>query len=237
MLVSSRVSVDFGIILKNLRHHEKKRDYKTFLSKDELDRGRKFLSLHRTLFQNVERRYRVPKEVLTAILLVESSLGELREKYRVLEVYVSLASLMDHGIQEETFQRMRMEGMDVQRIDFLHHIRRKTAWGLRQLICLLRLDEERKIDAIHLKGSWAGAFGIPQFIPTSFERYGVDWDRDGQVKLNHLPDAVASVAYYLKVNGWKDKLGIKGARSVIRRYNHSTPYVETIMEISKKLQR
>jgi len=105
-----------------------------------------------------------------------------------------------------------------------------------ELLCLIRLSEQKKIDFTQLKGSWAGAFGMPQFIPSSFEAYGIDWDGDGRVDLDMLPDAVASVSNYLKKHGWKNSLAHKKAIRVIKYYNISQPYATTILKLAEKLK-
>ena len=106
---------------------------------------------------------------------------------------------------------------------FGRRITRKAKWGMKELLCLVRLSEQGKVDLTRLKGSWAGAFGMPQFIPTSFEAYGVDWDRDGRVDLDTLSDAAASAANYLHSHGWKKTLTRKKALRIIKFYNLSHP--------------
>ncbi len=236
-LTLSAVSVDPKVILKNVSHREREEDYRAFLSKKRIDNVRQFLYYHKPLFKEIEKFYGVPKEVIVAILQVESSLGEHQEKHLVLEVYTSLASLIDPQIRKKIIQEASKAGLDTHSLRFKRQIRKKAAWGLRELTCLLRLSGQGKVDTIDLRGSWAGAFGMPQFIPTSFERYGVDWDKDGKTRLDRLPDAAASAANYLKAHGWKGRMSRKEALTVIRKYNHSQPYAETILKISKRLTK
>ncbi len=231
------VSVNVPIILKNLTHHERKEDYQAFLKRERIERSRQFLARHQALLSGIERAYGVPKEVVVAILLVESDLGRHHERYSVLEVYASLASLIDSKVRFQVSRRALQAGLDPRSAAFRRRVNRKAAWGLRQLSCLIRLGRSGVVDITKLKGSWAGAFGIPQFIPTSVEEYGVDWDRDGAIRLDTLPDAAASAANYLKKAGWTGRMTRQQALAVTRRYNHSQPYAETILEIARRLEK
>ena len=169
--------------------------------------------------------------------MVESDLGRHHERYSVLEVYASLASLIDSKVRFQVSRRALQAGLDPRSAAFRRRVNRKAAWGLRQLSCLIRLGRSGVVDITKLKGSWAGAFGIPQFIPTSVEEYGVDWDRDGAIRLDTLPDAAASAANYLKKAGWTGRMTRQQALAVTRRYNHSQPYAETILEIARRLEK
>jgi len=236
-LRGSKGAVNLDIILKNISHREKKGDYSHFLEKKRVGHARQFLARYKAFFVGVERSYGVPKEVIASILMVESSFGKGHERYSVFEVYTSLASLLDRKVRKAVRRKALKAGIKVNAPAFEKRINRKAAWGLRQLVCLIRLSRQKKIDLLNLKGSWAGAFGMPQFIPSSFEKYGIDWEKDGKVNLNKLPDAAASAANYLRAHGWKKKMNHARALKVIKRYNHSQPYADTILEISKQLKK
>ncbi len=205
------------------------------MEREQIKKSRRFLQEHRAVLSKIEKTYGVPKEILVAILLVESDLGGHRDRYSVLKVYLSLASLIDPVIRAKVSRAAARAGANPYTPAFRHRINRKAAWGLRELACLLRMGQQGYVDITKLKGSWAGAFGMPQFIPTSFESYGVDWDKDGKICLDLLPDAAASAANYLRSQGWRGKMNRQKALTVIKRYNHSQPYAETILTISEKL--
>ena len=229
--------VDIDIILKNVTHKETVANYKGFLDKKTLVAAERYLEKHKYLFSVVEKVYQVPREIIVAILMVETSLGKQKGKYPVTQVFVSLASLMDKKIRRLVCLSAAKKGENIQSKRFKKKVSRKTRWGFKELICLLRLSEKGEIDLNHVKGSWAGAFGIPQFIPTSYKQYGVDWDADGHVCLDQHPDAIASVAYYLKAHGWRKGMGMPKALKVIKQYNHSHPYAATILEMAKRLKK
>lgn len=112
--------------------------------------------------------------------------------------------------------------------------RSKARWAYRELRTVLIMADEQHFDPLDTKGSWAGAYGLPQFIPTSAKAYGRDGDGDGAINLNTLPDAVASVAHYLRVHGYKTD-DPKKRRKAVWHYNHSEEYVDCILGLADKI--
>lgn len=97
----------------------------------------------------------------------------------------------------------------------------------RELVNFLNLTKKNKIDAFAVKGSTAGAFGIPQFIPSSFQTFAVDGNGDKRIDLFNNADAIMSVGNYLKKNGWGATL--EERRAAIYSYNHDEGYVNAVM--------
>lgn len=228
--------VELKIILKNVTHKEVMADYRRFLKEKTIRETKGYLTKYKIVFDEIEKTYQVPKEVVASILMMESSFGRNDGKYLVFSVYASLASLIDREIRRRVTEKVLESNEDVKFSRFRKRIARKAKWGMKELTCLIRLSEDKKINPFHLKGSWAGAFGMPQFIPTSFEAYGVDWNGDGKVNLSDLPDASASAANYLRKHGWKGKMTQKKALRVIKTYNLSQPYAITVLKMSERLK-
>ena len=84
-----------------------------------------------------------------------------------------------------------------------------------------------------MHGSWAGAFGLPQFIPTTFINFAVDGNNDGKIDIFSVSDAVFSIGNYLRANGWRDDKSYKEKLKVIYTYNHSRLYCETVLKLAK----
>jgi membrane-bound lytic murein transglycosylase B len=112
---------------------------------------------------------------------------------------------------------------------------KKAQWAYQELKHLLTIAEKEHIDVLKIKGSWAGAFGIAQFLPSSYVNYAVDGNNDHKVRLFNRYDSIVSVANYLKENGWKKGLTEKKKRTIIRKYNNSTPYIDTVLQLSQKI--
>ena len=153
------------------------KDYrKIFLTRERVIAGAGFLDEHRDLLVRAEREYGVPATIITAIIGVETFFGRIKGRHRVLD---SLATL---GFRYE----------------------RRAKFFRNELAHFIALSQEEGIDATHAVGSYAGAMGIPQFIPSSYRAYAVDFDGDGRRDLlTSVQDAVGSVGNYLARHGWR----------------------------------
>jgi membrane-bound lytic murein transglycosylase B len=147
-----------------------------FVTAKRAKAGRKFMAQHAQALARAEQEYGVPASVITAIIGVETFYGTYTGKYRVLDSLVSLA--------------------------FYDWKRRK--FFTRELQEFLALSAEGNVDPLTIKGSYAGAMGLPQFIASSYRAYSVDFDGDGKRNLLTSPvDAIGSVAAYLSRHGWQ----------------------------------
>jgi membrane-bound lytic murein transglycosylase B len=102
--------------------------------------------------------------------------------------------------------------------------------GRKNLVALIRQCKARGIDALSVKGSWAGALGFPQFMPASL-RWAEDGNGDGKIDLFEMDDAIASVGRYLSSAGFK-----KSARDAVYDYNHEAAYVEGVLAFADALK-
>jgi membrane-bound lytic murein transglycosylase B len=91
------------------------------------------------------------------------------------------------------------------------------------------------LDPLSISGSFAGAFGIPQFIPSSLQKYGRDGDGDEYVDLYNHHDAIMSVGNYLRSCGWNNNLSRREKERVLLNYNRSRYYARIIMDLSDRL--
>jgi len=112
----------------------------------------------------------------------------------------------------------------------------KSGWAYRELKALLRYTERERIDVLEITGSYAGAMGIPQFMPSNISRYATDGNMDGRIDLFEHADAIASIASFLKGCGWYRGIDNKKAKKVIRQYNPSSYYIDTILQVAEMLK-
>ncbi len=147
----------------------------TAVSDTRVSNGRRALRRHQGLLRQIESRYGVEAEVLVAIWGLESAYGEVRGSTPILSAMATLA-----------------------------HDGRRGRFFEGQLIAALRILQSGDTTLRQLKGSWAGAMGHTQFMPTSYQAYAVDWDGDGRRDIwgNDPADALASAAAYLARHGW-----------------------------------
>jgi lytic murein transglycosylase len=144
------------------------------VSPERIEAGRVLLAKHRETFAAVEKAYGVDRHILAAIWGIESNYGAESGERPVIRSTATLACI---GRRQDFFREEFLSALEI----------------------LARGD----IDPDRLKGSWAGAFGPTQFMPTSFKRYAVDFDGDGRRDVvDSLPDLLASTANNLKKEGW-----------------------------------
>ncbi|NPA49701.1 MAG: lytic murein transglycosylase [Thermodesulfobacteria bacterium] len=230
----SRPEVRFlpQIMPRKLLHDEYKLNYAQFLAPQRISRAQKFLEEHRELLQALERHFGVPKEILVAIFLVETDLGHYTGKYRTFNVLASLALSEDW----ERVKKHLPAGLSPEEEARLKNFMlRRARWAKRELVALLRYAQQNELDPLAIKGSIFGAFGLPQFVPSSVLQYGYDWDGDGKVNLFELEDALASMANYLARHGWAKASSREAQLRVIKTYNKSQPYAETVLKIAERL--
>jgi len=232
-LIESSLVIDPAIVAKNLKQVEKQASYDYFLTEKPLNLALEFLKNNASWLKKMESRFSVPKEVVAAIFLVESHFGTNGGRYPLLKVFTSLSLCDQEPLLRQTYDLLKQSYPDMDYRWLAKRAARKSYWAYGQLKALLKM--RRKIDIAQLKGSWAGAFGIPQFIPSSFLSYAVDGNDDGIVDLYLYQDAAASVMNYLNRHGWKGKMTPEKEEKTIWSYNHSKLYVSTILSIRDQL--
>ena len=146
-----------------------------FVNAARIEAGRRFYEQHAEALQRAAKIYGVPEEIIVAIIGVETVYGRNMGGFRVIDALATLA--FDYPPRADYF-RGELE-------NYLLHGRQES------------------IDVLGQKGSYAGAIGIPQFMPGSYRRYAVDFDGDGHIDIWSNPvDAIGSAASYFKQHGW-----------------------------------
>jgi membrane-bound lytic murein transglycosylase B len=209
-------------------------DYLAIAASDErVSKGRAAYARHRSTLTAVEARYGVPAEVVAAVWGLESFYGERRGNVPVISATSTLA----------------YDG-------------RRGAFFEKQLIAALKIIQNGDISASRLTGSWAGAMGHTQFIPTSYEAFAVDFTGDGRRDIwsDDPADSLASTAAYLARNGWTKgrkwggevgngapagsiiqpqaggpKFSVTSNFRVIKRYNNSDSYAIGVGHLSDRI--
>ena len=195
--------------------------YQKFLRPEVAARGRAYLSEHRGELTRAAAHFEVAPEVIVAILTVESGLGHITGTYPVFNVFASLAVM-------DTPEVIRDVGLDS---GLKERLKKKAAWARRELAIFLEYCAARRLDPFSYKGSWAGAMGFCQFLPSSLKNCGVDGDGDGRVDLFTHTDAIFSIACYLHKSGFNRQNRVTWRRAVYS-YNHSDAYVDTVLTLA-----
>jgi membrane-bound lytic murein transglycosylase B len=217
-------------------YRETKADYSHFLDPDRLGRARRFLREKEAVLREAERQFQVPAEITAAILMIESDFGNFRKLHRTFNVFATLV-WADQPENFETVRRhVRKRVPEAGDEKIQRRAGKKARWGYEQLVVLLKIADREGADPFLLEGSWAGAFGLPQFIPTSYWDYAVDGNDDRRVDLFDVDDAIYSIGNYLKRFGWKSGLTEEKKKAVLRRYNNSGLYVDTVLAAAARLE-
>jgi membrane-bound lytic murein transglycosylase B len=147
------------------------------LSKDRIDQGRRLMREHRALLEQIAAKYGVQPRFIVALWGIETNYGAITGGYPVIAALATLA-------------------YDGRRADFFR----------RELLNALRIVDDGNVEVDAMFGSWAGAMGQSQFMPSSYVNNAIDYDGDGRRDIwNSLPDVFASIANYLARAGWNDR--------------------------------
>lgn len=147
---------------------------KIFISPKRIHKGAEFIRTHSELLHRAEEEYGVPGKIIAAIMGVETYYGDIKGKMQVARSLATLA------------------------FDYT----RRSVFFRRELAAFLQLSREQGFAPLSLQGSYAGAMGYPQFMPSSYLSYAVDFNADGVIDIWHSPtDAIASIANYLRQAG------------------------------------
>ena len=216
-------------------HSEARLDYDQFTTDDSVAKARAYIDTYRDDLERAEKEYGVDKNVIAAILLVETRLGKYTGKSPILNTLATMASLSDPIRRETLFEHISSNPRRLHRDKFEKKADRKSRWAYDQLKAFVKYTQQENIDPFTIQGSYAGAFGIAQFMPTSIMAYAVDGDGDGRIDLFTHADSIASAANYLKQFGWEPGISRKKAEKAVHAYNHSSYYVNAILNIRDKL--
>jgi membrane-bound lytic murein transglycosylase B len=153
-------------------------DTKTYVSKRssslKVKKGTELYKLNQSFIDSIDEKFSVEKSLLLALMGIETNFGTYVGKMDILS---SLATL--------SFDQRRSE------------------FFTKELITILQLVESKKIDHKILYGSWAGAFGNFQFMPSTIKKYAIDYDKNNVIELKSTKDSFASAANYISKIGWK----------------------------------
>jgi lytic murein transglycosylase len=184
----------------------------TRISSGRINRGRQLLQRHAALLSRIERQFGVPPSVIVAIWGLETDFGSGdMGRLPVIRVVATLA-----------------------------HDCRRTELFQKELLAALQILQRGDLPLRDMVGAYAGEIGQTQFLPSSYVKYGVDYDSDGHVDLRHsVPDVLASTANLLKTNGWQAGAPFgEGTANfeVMHEWNRATVYRKTIALFAERLQ-
>lgn len=209
-------------------------DYSTILLReDKMQEGVQFLKTHRATFDAVEQKYHVARKDIVSILMWESGLGRNSGNYRVFNIFMQQLLFLDDAqrlsidamIANSEITQAAADSMIAANWKRMDKLKKRAIKGL---VALLKDCKEKNMDPLEQLGSWGGAIGYVQFMPFNLH-LAVDGDEDGRIDLKTWPDAIFSVANYLKTYG-KYGHSLHARRKAIFSYNPIDTYVNGVIQ-------
>jgi lytic murein transglycosylase len=208
------VTLDDGVIAADRKQKVFDQTFEQFsgrmISKSRLSIGEKMMLTHASMLQRIEKQYGVPGAVVVAIWGLETDYGVVHGKRSVVRSVATLA-------------------YDCRRSEKFHA----------ELTSALRIIDRGDMASAQMVGEWAGEIGQTQFLPSSYDKYAVDFDGNGRRDLvGSVPDVLASTANYLKGHGWQRGQGWGPGQpnfDVIKAWNKAEVYAKTIALFADKL--
>lgn len=227
----------FSPIPFSLAPREKPELYRHFAKPAFSLLGAQFARDNSAMFDEIEERLKVPREVVSAILVIESGIGKNTGKELIVYRLSRLASVCDPSnlrlnyiIQKKKDAAVTFEAVK-ERCEYL-----ETTF-LPEIPALIEIGKRNQVSPLKIRGSSAGAFGLPQFLPSAFIRFGMDGDRNGIVSLRHPADSAWSAANYLSSFGYRNDISLEEKRAVIWRYNKSDAYIDAVLSVSARIRQ
>ncbi len=236
-LANPQLTFDDRYVRINVTNFANNVNYSSNWNKTSVNKTVEFIRANEAILNLAKLEYDVPGEVIASILFIETKHGTYLGNNSVLSVYFSTAmcSQPEYIAKNKEFLRSNFVGTDDEleelnlKID--NKSRTKSDWAIEQIKALEIMEGISPVSVFNLKGSWAGAFGISQFLPSSYLNWAVDGDKDGIINLFNTNDAIFSVANYLKTNGWSENY--EERVKAIFHYNNSSAYVEAVLKLAE----
>jgi membrane-bound lytic murein transglycosylase B len=216
-------------------HNEASLDYNKMTKRSWIREGRVYMQEQAGALQKAEKELGVDPKVITAIILVETKFGRYVGTRSIINTLSTMAVLTDPEPREYLWEKLP-EDRRFERKLYDQKADQKANWAYNELKAFLTYTAQHKIDTVSIKGSYAGAVGIAQFMPSNILAYGQDGNGDGRIDLFNDADAIISIANYLRHYGWKPGLKRDQAYKVVYHYNHSKYYVDAILKIADLLE-
>ncbi len=195
-----------------------------------------FLDEHHEAFARAERTYKVPKEVIAALLYTETRLGNYLGSETAFYTLASMASSTNYKQIPEYISKLPKGATS--RTKWINtKMQQRSKWAYTEFRALTKYLIENNLDPFAMPGSMYGAIGLCQFMPSNIDKFGVDGNNDGIINLFDPADAIASASNYLHKHNWKTSSSIASRQKVLRRYNNLTIYANSILALAERITK
>jgi membrane-bound lytic murein transglycosylase B len=233
--MDARTELNLSLMILSLKSRETADFYAQFLAPEAILLSNNFLRQNLKILRQAENKFSVEKEVIVAILLVESRFGENIGNYRLIPTLASIALMDSPDYLQRNYLTLREMDPDLSYEWIESRAKRKANWAYHELKCFLNIIRYEKIDPLEVYGSYAGALGMAQFTPSSYLSYALPPESFENWLLSEEA-AIFSIGNYLKSHGWKKGLSMEKKKQILWYYNRSKPYGETIVQLAQKIK-
>ncbi len=213
-----------------------KNDHDGQANPDSASQVRAFMDQHRSALNEAQSKHGVSASVIASLLYIESRYGQNPGRYHVPSIYAHLLqSDREDVIQHlsaggaSRFTQAKIGKKELSKIR--ERAKKKSKWALDEMRAIEKMYNRNASLALNLRGSFAGAFGMPQFIPSSYNKWAKAADGTSSPDLLRPDDAIHSVAYYLRRNGWQSNKN-KSRIKALMHYNNSRDYADAILKLA-----
>lgn len=234
----SKTKFDEKFVKINVSGFINKTDYSHFYNSTSIKQNRDFISENLELLTQAESKFGVPKEVISSIMWIETRHGSYLGKNHILSVFFSTALCNQKDFialnKKSLRENPNVNPDDIPQLEekIVKRANKKANWALKEILALEKMEKQSPISVSEIYGSWAGAFGMSQFLPSSYMSWAVDGDIDGKINLFSKADAIFSIANYLKINGWSNSAADQ--KKAVYHYNNSNDYVNAVLTLAEK---
>jgi membrane-bound lytic murein transglycosylase B len=233
-----RVAPFSGLEFSPVAPHESRATYRRFLRPATLAAAHRCRIRYADAFEAAERAHGVSADVIAAIIFIESGCGRNTGSKVVLYRLARLAMAnepdnLQRNLERYTDGNERIDPETAPQVRARARYLENTFYP--EVLALFTVADRMGVEPLDIRGSVSGAFGAPQFLPTSYLAYGVDGNGDGRVSLYDTEDAAASCARYFAGHGWRPGLSSKERRAAVWQYNHSEAYVDTVLALAARI--
>lgn len=208
--------------------------HKSFLKPYVIEKACSFILENKATLDQIEARYGVPQEIIVSIFLVETRLGNYTGHRRAFNTLASMALCSDFEVVRPHLNGKMVTPDNEQLLrEYCHE---KADWAYNELKALINYATKGNLDPLDIRGSYFGAIGLCQFMPSNAIAYGVDAGNKGYTDLFTVPDALYSIANYLREHGGEGA-NIDSWHKAVFAYNHSYIYVNTVLAVAEILQK
>lgn len=218
------------LYLRKTNYHEPQ------VSPNAVDDIRKFLWKHQGPFNEAEKKYGVSPATISSLLWLESRHGANTGSFHVASVYLHMVQADRPTVQrylKASLPKYTSNYDKGTQAQITKRTKTKADWALGEIKAMYAINKKYKKVLTNLKGSFAGAFGMAQFLPSSYNSYARSFKKGHAPDLNKPPDAIVSVANYLKQHGWRNKQHRTHKRALMR-YNNSEDYAKAILSLASR---